>query len=220
MSAAELAYRAEQFGISTPTLRVALTRAVNAGDLRRVDGQYALGERLAARQRRQDEGVEVASTPWDGQWRTIIVVASARPASERIALRKDLTSRRFAELREGVWLRPDNLDHGATAIHHTGVALFRGVPDDDPRALASSLWDLSEWARQGHQLLDLLQHTQNPALRLAAAAKVVRHLTDDPLLPVDLLPPHWPGDLIRRAYADYRRELLASAPSSPPPSVD
>jgi phenylacetic acid degradation operon negative regulatory protein len=64
----ELTRMGEYFGIPATTMRVALTRAVAAGDLVRIDGDYALGERLAARQRQQDEGVEDAALDWDGNW--------------------------------------------------------------------------------------------------------------------------------------------------------
>jgi DNA-binding transcriptional regulator PaaX len=38
-----------------------------------------------------------------------------------------------------------------------------------------------------------------------AAAAVVRHLTGDPLLPGELLPPSWPGDDVRQRYDAYER---------------
>src|SRR5688500_11590089 len=74
MSPAELTRAGEHFGIPASTLRVALTRAVAAGDLRREGSDYVLGDRLVARQRRQDEGVEDAETPWEGDWEMAVVV--------------------------------------------------------------------------------------------------------------------------------------------------
>ena len=88
MSPAQVTAAGEHFGIPASTLRVALTRAVAAGDLRREDGDYVLGERLVARQSQQDEAVEDAGaqgagTAWDGTWEMAVVVVSGRPrASE------------------------------------------------------------------------------------------------------------------------------------------
>lgn len=207
MTAAALVRAGEHFGIPASTTRVALTRAVAAGDLRRDDGDYVLGERLARRQRRQDEAVLDAERPWDGRWELAVVVVAGRPGAERAALRERLASYRLAELREGVWTRPTNLRRPRTYAEDAVLSTFTATPDEDPVALAAGLWDLRAWARQGHELLDLLAATTGPAPRLAAAAHVVRHLADDPLLPAALLPRDWPAGAMRAAYASYQAEL-------------
>lgn len=53
----------EPFGISGATLRVALTRMVAAGDLRRTGSTYRLSDRLLLRQRRQDAAIDPAIDP-------------------------------------------------------------------------------------------------------------------------------------------------------------
>jgi len=207
MTPAALIRAGEHFGISPATLRVALTRAVAAGDLRRVDGDYVLGDRLVARQRHQDEAVEDAETAWDGDWEMAVVVVAGRPGPDRAALRDLLASARLAELREGVWTRPANLRRAPAYADDTVLRAFRTRPADDDAELAASLWDLTTWARQGEELVALLADARDPALRLAAAARLVRHLASDPLLPATLLPRGWPGPALRRAYADYQAEL-------------
>lgn len=207
MSPGELTRAGEHFGIPASTLRVALTRATAAGDLRRVDGDYVLGERLLARQRRQDEAVEDAERPWDGAWEMAVVVVAGRAGPERAALRDTLGAHRLAELREGVWTRPANLRRAATYADDAVLSCFRAQPEGDPRALAGRLWDLDAWAHEGRSLVRRLAQTREPALRLATAAQLVRHLTTDPLLPVVLLPDSWPGGELRAAYADYQAEL-------------
>lgn len=211
MSAAALVRAGEHFAIPAATLRVALTRAVAAGDLRRDEGDYVLGERLVARQRRQDEAVLDAETPWDGTWEVAVVVVSGRTGPERAALRERLASYRLAELREGVWTRPANLRRPRSYTDDAVLSTFTATPDEDPRTLAAALWDLRAWARTGSELLDALATTTDAAPRLAAAAQVVRHLTSDPLLPAALLPSDWPAAAMRSAYADYQAELRALA---------
>ncbi|MEV5000215.1 PaaX domain-containing protein, C- domain protein [Nocardioides sp. LML1-1-1.1] len=220
MSAADLVRAGEHFGIPAATSRVALTRAVAAGDLRRDpsagsgQGAYALGERLARRQRRQDEAVLDAETPWDGTWELAVVTVSGRPGPERAALRERLASYRLAEAREGVWTRPANLRRPRAYAGDAVLSTFLATPDEDPAALAASLWDLPAWAREGTALLERLSSTGEPALRLAVAAHVVRHLAGDPLLPAALLPDDWPAAAMRSAYAAYQDELRALAFSS------
>lgn len=211
MSPAQLTRAGEHFGIPASTLRVALTRAVAAGDLVREEGDYVLGERLVARQRRQDEAVEDAATAWDGTWEMAVVVVTGRSGAERAALRDTLAGARLAELREGVWTRPANLRRAPTYGDDPVLTTFRARPDDDPARLAADLWDLAGWAGQGRALLARLGSTSDAAPRLAVAAHVVRHLTRDPLLPRELLPAGWPGAALREAYAGYQAELRALA---------
>ncbi|WP_435768965.1 PaaX family transcriptional regulator C-terminal domain-containing protein [Nocardioides sp. SYSU DS0651] len=219
MSAAAVVRAGRHLGIPESTVRVALTRAVAAGDLRR-DGSgpdgagpaaYGLGERLARRQRHQDEAVRDAETAWDGSWEMAVVVVTGRPGAERAALRDLLAEHRLAELREGTWTRPANLSRPRGYAAEPVLATFAARPDGDPRALAAELWDLRGWAKQGREALAVLDATGAPAERLAAAAHLVRHLASDPLLPAALLPADWPAGEMRAAYASYQRELRALA---------
>lgn len=161
---------AELLGIATGTTRVAISRMVAAGELAATDGGYRLiAPELLARQTRQDLSRRGVSGPWDGAWRTAIVVRDDRTPSERTALRGALTSLRFAELREGSWIRPANLPSGvlteAEVVAAAQCAFVTGAlelarenlatetlatenpePLNDQRALAAHLWDLTGWA--------------------------------------------------------------------------
>jgi phenylacetic acid degradation operon negative regulatory protein len=212
LSAADLTRAGDHFGVAPATLRVALSRAVAAGDLVRDEGGYQLGERLTHRQARQDEAVEDAeAADWDGSWEMAVVVVSGRSGVERAALRDELTRARLAELREGVWARPANLRRAPAYADNAVLSTFRAQPDEDPAALAARLWDLSAWTDDGRRHLDLLAGAREPADRLSAAAMLVRHLSTDPLLPRPLLPRDWPGGELRATYAAYQQELRGLA---------
>lgn len=212
LTPADLARAGQFLGIAPATVRVAITRAVSDGDLRRTDDGYRLGDRLIQRQAHQDEAVHTADKPWDGTWEMAIVVTTGRPGPERAILRDALKAHRLAELREGVWTRPANLQR--PRFSDPVLQGFTATPDEDPGELAASLWDLTGWAREGGRLLELLSSTPEPALRLSTAATMVRHLSADPLLPLELRPADWPAAELREAYAAYQRELgeLASLP--------
>ncbi|MFI5622532.1 PaaX family transcriptional regulator C-terminal domain-containing protein [Nocardioides sp. NPDC051685] len=213
LTPADLARAGQFFGIAPATVRVAAARAVSDGDLSRTDAGYRLGERLVQRQVHQDEAVHVADKPWDGSWEMAVVVTTGRPGPERAVLRDALKAHRLAELREGVWTRPANLQrpHFSDPVLRT----FTSMPEQDPRDLAASLWDLAGWTREAEHLLERLASTPEPALRLATAAAIVRHLSADPLLPRELRPPSWPAASLRETYRAYQRELseLAALPS-------
>src|SRR3981081_3993387 len=133
-TASELIRLTADFDIKEPTVRVALTRLVSAGDLVRSADGYRLSDRLLARQRRQDDAMQPQVRPWNGDWTPLVVTSIGTDARTRAALRSSLQENRFAELREGVWLRPDNL-----AVDLPDDALGRGqglhAHDKPPDAL-------------------------------------------------------------------------------------
>lgn len=207
-TAGELLRLTADFDLKEPTVRVALTRMVSAGDLVRSDDGYRLSDRLLARQRRQDAALDPRTRPWDGSWTAAVVTSVGNDARTRAALRSALQDHRFGELREGLWLRPANLDvelPGEVAGH---IRVMR-VHDDDPAGLAGALWDLRDWIATGDDLLGEITAAADVPGRFAAAAGIVRHLSTDPVLPEELLPAGWPGAALRAAYHDFAAELAA-----------
>jgi phenylacetic acid degradation operon negative regulatory protein len=213
------------FGLRAGTVRTALSRMVTNGDAVRDErGWYRLGEQLAERRERQVRGRSGPPASWSGQWVQAVVLPGARPAAERIDLRRTMERLRFGELRDGVWMRPDNLGRPAGDPAWERVARScmwsRCSPDRD-EGLAPLLWDLDAWAdraavlrRSIGPLVDALERgdtaAHRPGFELSAA--VLRHLVADPLLPIELLPRRWPGDPLRATYdrfdRSYRRLLL------------
>jgi phenylacetic acid degradation operon negative regulatory protein len=203
----------ELLGIAPGTARVAMSRMVAAGELAPTERGYRLvGRALLARQSRQSLSREGPGGPWSGRWRLEIVHAEARPPADRAELRAALAALRHAELREGVWLRPDNLPDGVLpdfeACVEARCTRFRTDPEE-PVALAASLWDLAGWAGSARdlqaeaiELADRLDRRDTGALApgFSLAAQVLRHLQADPLLPHELTPPRWPGPELRATY--------------------
>ena len=211
----------ESLGIAPGTTRVALSRMVAAGELAPVPalgtGGYRLtGPALLSRQRTQDQALDPATAAWDGQWRMAVVTGGSagprggRSAAERSDLRRALLAARFAEWREGVWLRPANLPAvligpgGDPALREESCRWLTTRPDEDPAALAGELWDLTGWAARARTLLAV-----TGADDFTTAAALLRHLRTDPLLPAELLPPAWPSDDLRARYAAHLKNIRA-----------
>jgi len=207
-TASELIRLTADFDIREPTVRVTLTRMVSAGDLVRSEDGYRLSDRLLARQRRQDDAINPRLRKWDGTWTTLVITSVGTDARTRAALRTTLQDKRFGELREGVWLRPDNLDVELTAEMLERVRVIH-ARDDEPAELAARLWDLPGWVRIGRELLDEIATARDIPGRFLAAAGMVRHLLTDPVLPDELLPTDWPGAALRQAYTNFAAELVA-----------
>jgi phenylacetic acid degradation operon negative regulatory protein len=204
----------ELFGIAEGTTRTALSRMAAAGEVEAGDGWYGLAsERLLARQARQTASRQANVRPWtDGRWvQAVVAPEGRRAAADRSALRATLAGARLAELREGVWLRPDNLG-GARPPVGDEVRWFHAVPEGDPAALAARLWDLPAWADRAGELRRAMAALVGPlesgdrrslADGFVLSAAVLRHFQADPLLPPGLLPDGWPGDRLRRDYDRY-----------------
>lgn len=231
LSAAALVELCGRFGITGGTTRVALSRMVSAGELAAEDGSYRLiGEGLLSRQRAQDDALDPPAQSWTGNWHVAVVVSPGRAAAERVELRRAFADARFAQWREGVWLRPANLARGVTLPADAPVRWLDAEPEDDPAALAGELWDLGGWAARGEALLtagpeepgDLVAaEPEWAAAVFAAAAATLRHLRTDPLLPEALLPPGWPANRLRSRYARYLKAIQRlvrhlGAPAPPP----
>lgn len=207
-TAAELLRLTTDFGIKETALRVALTRMVSAGDLIRSHDGYRLSERLLARQRRQDAALAPLTREWDGTWLTVVVTGVGADARDRAALRTALQHSRFGELREGVWLRPDNLSEGLSAEIRRRARVLH-ARDDSPVDLVDQLWDLPAWSKTGRRLLVDMDRAGDVPGRFTVAAAIVRHLLTDPVLPAELMPVDWPGDDLRVAYADFAALMVA-----------
>jgi len=192
----------ELFGITDRATRVALTRMVKDGDVTAEQSVYRLSDRLLRRQAQQDEITSPPTRTWSGGWETAIVTGPARSLAERVAFRKSMVRFRMGELREGVWLRPDNLarELGEVVTEHCRCCVSH---HSDPSGLAEALWDLDGWAGEARRLLAVLDAAESLADGFMATAEVIRHLLLDPYLPVQLLPEDWPGDALRGRYADF-----------------
>jgi phenylacetic acid degradation operon negative regulatory protein len=216
----------EKFGIAEGTARVALHRMRAAGELEVGDGHYALAGPLVARQEHQEWSLEPHPHRWTGEWRLAVVAGERRTAPVRQALRTAMRRLRYAERREGLWLRPDNLPvDAAPADAHTIASAqcswWTGAPDgDDPTALASSLFGIRTWTRRARSLTDQLAvETENLraedfsalADSFVVGAAALQQVRADPLLPDELLPDDWPGRELRAAYADYRAAFGVAA---------
>ena len=210
------------FGITEGTTRTALSRMVAAGDIEAQDGGYRLVGALLDRQTRQEESRAARTRSWDGTWTAAAVTEERRSAEARSALRAAMRSLRLAELREGYWLRPDNLDPDrlpdAAAVVTAQCARFSVRPESPPATdLAARLWDLGAWAeraddlrRRMASLFDRLEAGDTEALAPAfvLSAAVLRHTQADPLLPRELVPEAWPGAALRSEYDAYDAAFL------------
>jgi len=221
---AHLVHLAGLFGVSGNRARVALSRMAAAGEVvTDGSGRYRLTGHLLDRLGRQTASRSGEIRPWNGRWHMAVVTGSGRAAEERQTRRRDLALARLAEYREGVWLRPDNIDLVPDPGHDPHLTLFSSAPVGDAAALASGLWDLAGWDRRARELLATLERLPPsdpadlaPGFELSAA--VLRHLQADPLLPTELLPAGWAGTELRVVYDrwdhEYRRVLAIWARST------
>lgn len=218
---AYLCRMAALFGINENRARVALSRMVQAGEATTDgEGRYRLSGRLLERQQRQQASRSGRTRQWRGEWVVAVVTAPPSPPEARAARREALVRLRLSQLREGVWVRPDNLELEWPAVLADDLTVVTGrlelPPGRTEPALADELFALAPWAQRAEALrheLARLEPVEADALApgFVLSAAVLRHLQADPLLPDALLAPSWPGSSLRRDYeawdAAYRRLL-------------
>jgi phenylacetic acid degradation operon negative regulatory protein len=212
---AQLVRLTSLFGISENRARVALSRMVASGEATsNGSGTYRLAGHLVQRQARQSASRSGRTEGYSGSWWLAVVTTSGSTAETRSARRRALAYARLGELREGVWMRPDNLAVVVPEDHRADVELMTARPADGHR-LVGSLWDVAGWSHRADGLLAQLSalppdrpDALAPGFELSAA--VLRHLQADPLLPAELLPPDWPGGRLRATYDDWDARYRAT----------
>ncbi|MCV7410252.1 transcriptional regulator [Mycobacterium florentinum] len=217
LTVAELVAVAGLFGISAGAARTCLWRMVSNGELTGDDGSYALAGRLLERRLRVDEasrGDDAVTSRWDGTWELAIVSLDRRSAAARLELRKSAMALHLAELRDGVWIRPDNLDPqrlpASREVLDRQCTHFHGAATDITPDRLRALFSLEEWANDARALIDAMNAASTTSTRddstesftydFALSIAVVRHLQLDPQLPVELIPKRWPGHALRTTY--------------------
>jgi phenylacetic acid degradation operon negative regulatory protein len=217
LTVGELVAMAALFGISDGAARTCLWRMVSAGELTGDDGIYALAGSLLERRQRVDEAARFDDTalPWDGTWELAVVSLERRSAADRLALRKSAAGLHLAELREGIWIRPDNLDPSRLptlrAVLDRQCVHFHGAATDVPAGIVRSLFSLDDWAADTRRLAIAMREeldveaidADDFIYQFALSITVVRHLQRDPLLPAELEPEGWPGHELRSTYRQF-----------------
>jgi phenylacetic acid degradation operon negative regulatory protein len=220
LTVAELVALASLFGISAGAARTCLWRMVSNGELTGDDGSYALAGRLLERRERVDEasrGAEAPARRWDGTWELAVVALERRSAADRLELRKAAIALHLAELREGVWIRPGNLDPqrlpSSRAVLNRQCTHFRGAATDISAEKVRAIFSTHEWADDASALLGAMNTALAPhdesaesfTYQFALSIAVVRHLQLDPLLPAEIVGADWPGHRLRSTYRRFDR---------------
>ena len=213
-----------RFGVVEGTARVALSRMVDRGELENNDGVYELAGRVRALQPAQDWSLAPVVEPWEGRWRLGVVEGAARDAQARSELRHAMRRARHAEVREGVWARPDNLPAASAPAESWAVVdaqcrWWTGEPVDDAEALAAELFSPAAWAARTDAIVERLVAVTDAiasgdddalATGFVVGAAALQQARRDPLLPAALLPSSWPGDALRESYSRFQRAFAAS----------
>ena len=173
---------------------------LTTGDLARSGTAYVLSDRLLERQRPPARsGSPRVSQRWRGDWEVVVVTATGRSAADRAALRTALVDHRLGELREGVWMRPDNLTPWPD--DEVDERLVYAHPSTTPGRWPSSCSRLAWMGRQrAAQILNAVAEREpgRPVRRLRRRRPPP---ADRPRrCPPSCCPTDWPAAEIRAAY--------------------
>jgi phenylacetic acid degradation operon negative regulatory protein len=219
--------------VTAPAVRTAISRMVRQGWLvpAQVSGGrgYALTDR--ARHRLDEAAVRIYRTRdsgWKGGWDLVVLdPLPNRTARERV--RSALSFLGYAPLADTTWISPFTSPEVEGLLESEGATATRFEAfDGDPALLARRAWDIdalgaayAAWHEEARALVADPGAVTGPALRDEdERAFVVRsHLVHewrkflftDPGLPVELLPPDWPGHDAARFFAEEAARLLPAA---------
>ncbi|WP_442282198.1 PaaX family transcriptional regulator [Variovorax sp. M-6] len=229
MTVQALARAGEIMGLSTPSVRVALTRLLGQDRIVKTGrGCYAVQLQGNSVHYEVQHWFEKESRMghWSGGW--LLVHDGGVSRSDKTAWRHHLRAldlNGFRALATGLSVRPDNLDGGAEAMRAAlarlglapGSLVFSGGDfDADAAARMRALWDVQALSAAYRDALKLIEHSNARLARMTpeAAARetllvgraVIRGIVRDPLLP-EAIQPGAP----RRALIDATRTYQARA---------
>lgn len=204
------------FGLSANNIRVTLTRLrAEQRVVRDERGRYRLGAAAQPIGAHVRTWRERRTRAWDGSWLAVHTGPVARGALRARARALRLFG--FAQLRRGLWLRPNNLTQPLPELRAELAAL--GLPAGDlvcvlaeldtaTAARARRLWDVAALRRTYRTLGAALGASEArlpglaPAVAMAESfvvgGRALRQLVLDPLLPEAICPPAERDALLER----------------------
>lgn len=192
-----------EVGLSESLVRTAVSRLVAAGQLEGERAGRRSYYRLTASARRDFAAASdvIFAAPGQGARGWLWIEAPQAGAIDG-----------FVEVAPGLWLGPDV----GQQVPARGV--MRGQGEGDWSGLAARLWPLADQARAYREVIAeaaALDLGAGPGPALIARLRLVHQFRQavlrDPGLPVEGLPPDWPGEAARRAFA---RAYLALSPGA------
>jgi phenylacetic acid degradation operon negative regulatory protein len=221
-------------GIAAPAVRTAVSRMVRQGWLEPVllpEGRgYALTPR--ARARLDDAASRIYRTRtavWEGSW-DLLVLEPLGQRSRRDRVRSGLGFLGYAPLSDSTWISPFASPEVAQLLDGERAGFVRmRAHDEEPTEHAARAWDLGTLAASYVAWCDFARRLlTDPESQLAgtcaagederafAVRSVLVHewrkfLFPDPGLPVELLPPDWPGHEAAELFGREAARLLPAA---------
>lgn len=229
-----------EFGIAAPAVRVAVSRVTQEGLLQsRKDGNKSYYMLTEKGRRRLEEGVRrvyrQAPEAWDGQWRIVTFTVPDDRREVREQVRAELEWRGFGPLTPNTWISPHRQEEAVRSLAeeyglqgHLDLFTARyGGPAAD-RDLVARCWNLPAIAARYAEFVAMAAPRYAATRDLMAAGAEVpdsrcftervwlvhefrKFLHFDPGLPVELLPPDWPGAQALELFWDYYRLLSGGA---------
>lgn len=217
-------------GVSEHAARSTLSRMARRGLLRRERRGRRTYVGLTARSREilHDGAARIwrtgaVNTEWDGTW---TLLAFSMPESwqrQRHVLRSRLLWAGFGRLQAGLWIAPSAVDvtpliDDLGTAAHVKVFRARAFPPTDTDKLIRDAWDLADLAARYRRFVARWEHARpapelpdDLARQLLLETEWLRIIRQDPRLPQQHLPPHWPADRAQQAFRTLHARLEPQA---------
>lgn len=202
------------FGKPKEGLEKCVRRAVNADYIEKVVGKNGPCLRITGNGRlrlnRDFPLFKFQDRKWDGYWTLVSYDIPEKEKVKRNYLREKLRTIGFGKWQRSVYISPHDFGQDIREwIASKDLSQWVNVSQsnnlaEDEKKLAWEVFDLETLSGRYNFLLDSFRKIDLTGLsrRGEAIDHFFEILMEDPFLPEDLLPPHWPAFAIRKALFD------------------
>ncbi len=223
VGAGNRAYRSRKLGFWTPpnhkpsALRQNIYRMLSTGYLEKkiINGEPTLTITRLGKQRlqRNFSFFKMQSKSWDGYWRIVIFDISEKNKAKRNILRNKLVELGFGKWQRSIYISPFNIEEDMYEfLNNQGlfgsayILTSKHKLLGDAKVLAQKIWPLDKISHQYDQVISQIEKISTlPKGKLNSHIKKTKQeyvdvLHQDPCLPKQLLPKHWPANQANKLF--------------------
>ena len=212
------------FGLNESAVRTYLSRAVQNNIFKRIERGNKVYYQLTKRGIEFSGLISVSfrfeAQPWNGYWSMIAFSVPDRERAKRDKLRRKLTYCRYRQWYKGLWIRPDNFSLDieeivARYISKKRYNIFKSDLEDlnKSRTIAENLFQLKKINQSYIRVIKNMTPALSELEQLLPRDTFIKYiltdrdfvtiLSQDPLLPKELLPANWQGDELRSMFHQF-----------------
>lgn len=196
-----------------------VSKLLKVGDIEKVTKNGQVFIRLTSQgsqKLKQDIPIlALSEKSWDRKWRLVAFDIPEKQRIKRITLRNKLLSLSFGQWQKSVYISPYNFSQEINQfLKHKKLFNFavcfeaKRLSEVDDRLLARKAWKLDKLAEKYEEFIDKCSELEDEIKEKTYKKKTLTEITEqflelleeDPCLPYELLPIHWPVPEAKKSF--------------------